>query len=193
MNESDYIYSVLIRLAFATGMRQGELIALKWSDIKDGVIHVQRSTRFVTHIDKDMKRQRTREIWEPKTANAVRDIPLLPETQEMLAKHKSLQRQYFSRLHLGKQEYVFTNTAGGLVDPSILIQSYRCMLRNAGVPPRKFHAIRHTFATEAIRHGVDVKDLQLLMGHGDIQTTYLYVQASPKSKRNAIELMGVMM
>jgi site-specific recombinase XerD len=66
------------------------------------------------------------------------------------------------------------------------------MLLNAGVTPRKFHAMRHTFATQALQRGVDVKDLQLIMGHANIQTTYGYIAVDMEAKRRAIERMGVM-
>ena len=58
------------------------------------------------------------------------------------------------------------------------------------MPYRKFHAIRHTFATEAIHRGMDMKDLQMLMGHADVQTTYIYVQSDNDAKRSAIDKMG---
>ena len=193
ISENKYQYATLIRLAFATGMRQGELLALKWSDIENGVIHVQRSTSSVTHINGNKERIRTREVWEPKTANAVRDIPLLPQTADMLRLYQAAQKTYFRVNHLGSPTFVFTTSTGQIIDANSLIKSYKGLLQRAGVPYRKFHAIRHTFATEAIRHGVDVKDLQMLMGHSDLETTYIYVQSDRDSKRRAIEMMGSMM
>lgn len=193
MDRSSYQYDTLIKLAFATGMRKGELLALRWEDIYDGAIHVQRSTARAIHVDGDGNRTHAREVWEPKTKNAVREIPLLKETQKMLSKHKVDQMEFFLANRLGKPEYVFTTTNGTLIEATNLYSSYKSLLEHAGIKYRKFHAIRHTFATEAIRHGVDVKDLQLLMGHSDISMTYRYVQSDKDSKRNAIEMMGVMM
>lgn len=190
MKESDYWFDTLILLAFATGMRQGELLSLKWDDIYDGAIHVQRSTAIVGHVQKDGTIQRYREVWDTKTLNSNRTIPILSDTEEMLRKHKVKQMEYFFVNRLGKPEYVFTSDDGTIIDASNFRKSYQRMLRRAGVPYRKFHAIRHTFATEAIRRGVDVKDLQLLMGHADIETTYIYVQSDDKQKRLAIEKMG---
>lgn len=193
MRESKYEFDTIIELAFATGMRMGELLALKWGDIEDGVIHVQRSTATVTHIDKNGEGKRYREVWDTKTKNSVRDIPMLDSTKKMLAKHRAQQRVYFLEHGLGAPEYVFTSTSGTLIEHSNLRRSFDRMLGRAGVPQRKFHAIRHTFATEAIRHGVDVKDLQLLMGHSNLQTTYIYVQSDNASRKNAIEKMGAIM
>lgn len=190
MTESHYQYDTLVLLAFATGMRLGELLSLRWDDIYDGMIHVSRSTAIVDHIDKDGNRERYREIWDTKTKNSVRNIPILPEIEEMLRRHHLAQRKYFLCKGIAQSEYVFTTMTGELIDATNFHTSFERMLKRAGVPNRKFHAIRHTFATEAIRHGVDVKDLQLLMGHSDLETTYVYVQSDDDSRKKAILQMG---
>lgn len=193
MEESNYQYRELIKLAFATGMRQGELLALRWNDIYDGAIHVSQSTAMVVHIDKNGNRTTSREVWNPKTANAIRTIPLNKSTQDMLSDLHLKQKKYLFAHGYKQSEYVFTSNTGALIEARTLIRSYQRMLERAGVPYRKFHTIRHTFATEAIRHGVDVKDLQLLMGHSDISMTYVYVQSDDESKKQAIEKIGVLM
>lgn len=193
MTETNYQYDTVIRLAFATGMRQGELLGLKWEDIGEDVINVNRSTGMVTHIDKDGNKDRYREVWDTKTINSVRTIPLLGATKDMLEEHRLNQITFFQSKGLPVPEFVFTTSTGDLIDPSSFAKTYRRLLKRAGIEYKKFHAIRHTFATEAIRRGVNVKDLQMLMGHSDIQTTYIYVQADEGSKRRAIEMMGELM
>ena len=89
--------------------------------------------------------------------------------------------------------FVFTTRTGALITASQLHQSFVRMLEEAGVEPRKFHAIRHTFATQALQRGVDIKELQLLMGHSDLHTTYGYVSVDLEAKKRAIEKMGEMM
>lgn len=192
MRDSNYQYDTLITLAFATGMRQGELLALKWSDIEGDLIHIKRSTAMVNHVDKDGNASRYREVWDTKTENSVRDIPMLPATRKMLEEHRVRQLEYFLEKGI-RSEYIFTTNEGELIDCSSLRKSYMRMLKRAGVPYRKFHAIRHTFATEAIRRGVPVKDLQMLLGHADITTTFIYVDPDENDKRNAITKMGAMM
>jgi site-specific recombinase XerD len=103
------------------------------------------------------------------------------------------QRIYCFKNRIPQSEYVFINKHGGIIAASNLDQSYKRLLQRAKIPYKKFHAIRHTFATEAIRRGVPVKDLQMLMGHSDIATTYIYVHATEGTKREAIELIGEMM
>ena len=191
MEKTKYQYDTVIKLAFSTGMRMGELFALRWEDItSDGVIHVKHSTNRVTHIDKDGNKERYRELWETKSKNSVRNIPMTAATHEMLKKHHAQQKLFFVAHGLGTPEYVFTTETGEIISHSNFRKSYQRMLQRAGVPYRKFHAIRHTFATEAIRRGVDVKDLQLILGHSDVQTTYIYVQSDDESRKDAIEKIG---
>jgi len=190
IEESKYQYDTIIKLAFATGMRQGELLGLRWEDVGKDSINVARSTAVVTHIDKEGNRDRYREVWDTKTENSERVMPILPETAAMLQEHRAKQAQYFLKNRIISKGYVFTTDTGELIDATSFAKSYKRLLSRAGIPYRKFHTIRHTFATEAIRSGVDVKDLQMLMGHADIQTTYIYVQPNDESKRNAIEKLG---
>lgn len=192
MKNADYYYATLVKLAIATGMRQGELLALLWENVSETSIEVLQSTGMVTHTDKHGKTSCYREVWETKTVNSSRVIPILPETYEMLMEHKQRQRDYFKTVLNQDEEpsYVFTNKQGGLVKAGTFLESYRRMLEHSGVPKRKFHATRHTFGTKAIRSGVNVKDLQMLMGHADIMTTYIYVHSDEESKANAISLMG---
>ena len=192
MEDSKYEYDTVIKLAFATGMRQGELLALRWDDVEPDTIHVLRSTAVVTHTNKDGSKERYREVWDTKTANSVRDVPILPTTYEMLLEHREKQKAFMEKAGLPDTPWVFTNLAGKMVDSDNLLKSYKRMLERAGVPYLRFHCIRHTFATEAIRRGVDVKDLQLLMGHSTRDMTYRYVQSDKNSRQSAIERMGEM-
>lgn len=192
MKNQNYRYETLVRLAFATGMRQGELLGLKWSDVDSRRIRIERSTATVTHVDRDGNRKNYREIWDTKTSNSVRDIPILPETYQMLSSYREQQCMLFGSPN-DTPEYLFTTCTGALITASQLYVSFTRMLRNAGVEPRKFHAIRHTFATQALQRGVDIKELQLIMGHADLHTTYGYVTVDLDAKKRAIEKMGRML
>jgi len=195
MRQTEYQYDTLIVLAFATGMRLGELLGLMWEDVEDDHIHVCRSTAIVPKIDDNGNKTYEREVWDTKTVNSVRNIPVRPNISAMLKEHKLAQMKYFMK-HGIRPEYpvVFTTESGQMIDTRNFTRSFHRLLDRAGVPYRKFHSIRHTFATEAIRRGVDVKDLQMLLGHSDIQVTYnVYVHSNDDSKRVAIDLIGDMM
>ena len=195
MNDTPFEYTDVEPIA----MYSFDAIALvvpadsQFQTLQEFAVHVRHSTDNVTHIDKDGNKKRYRELWETKSVNSVRDIPILNSTNEMLKQHRSQQRVFFMAHGYGTPEYVFTTETGEVISHSNFRRSYQRMLARAGVPYRKFHAVRHTFATEAIRSGVDVKDLQLLMGHSDISTTYIYVQSDNESRKNAIEKIGAIM
>lgn len=190
LNNHPYWYDTVVRLAFLTGMREGELLGLEWTDIQDDGIHVNQTTSMVTHVDNQGNRERKREVWDTKTKNSVRIIPISARTRQMLSEYKTQQLAYFISKGYGRPKYVFTTQMGKLVDPTSFIKSYKRLLKRAGIKYRKFHAVRHTFATEAIKKGVDVKQLSLILGHSDIKTTYIYVQVDEASKREAIEKIG---
>lgn len=192
MTSSKYVFTVIVRLAFATGMRQGEILSLKWQDISEDRISIRRSTAVVTHIDKEGNRDTYREVWDTKTQNAVREIPILEETYNMLAEHRLNQKLFFEEQNASLPDYMFTSPSGELLDATNLNRSFKRLQERAGLTPRKFHAMRHTFATQALARGVDVKHLQLLMGHADITTTYGYVAVGIKDKADAIQKMGRM-
>ncbi len=84
-----------MKLAFATGMRKGELLGLKWDDIYKDAVHVERSLALVSHIDKTGSRTWQKETWDTKTINSVRTIPLLNSTIKMLNSYHLLRRKYF--------------------------------------------------------------------------------------------------
>ena len=193
MAETNYQYDDLIRLAFATGMRKGELLALRWDDIEEDVIHVRRTKIEYPNTKADGSKEWSQEVWDTKTVAGTRDIPILPSIAEMLKALHHNQKLFCLRHGISKSDYVFINSEGKLIPASNLDDSYKRLLKHAGIPYKKFHAIRHTFATEAIRRGVPVKDLQMLMGHTDISTTYIYVHATEETKRQAVELIGEMM
>lgn len=196
MNKEGYWYAAAIVLAFETGMRRGEILGLQWKDIKDGGIYVSRSTTITSHVEKDGSHNTYREIWDTKTVNSERFIPVKKELLDYLAEYKKERMDYYRAQGLGLPVYMITTKTGQLVDPSSFLKSYGRLLERAGVKYRKFHAIRHTFATEALRQGMNVKDLQMLMGHSDIETTLGYVHSDETSKRSAMEkmdsLIGIM-
>lgn len=191
MDESRYEYDTLVKLAFATGMRQGELLGLMWKDVGKDRITVERSTAIVTHVDKDGNRSRQREVWDPKTESSARSIPLLPETVQMLADHRAKQARFFNSRGIPLPLYVFTTLNGKLIDGTSFAKSWRRLLVRAGVEYKNFHCIRHTFATEALRSGVPISDVQALLGHANMETTMIYISHSDdNAKEQAILRMG---
>ncbi len=156
-------------LAVATGMRRGELLGLKWSDVdleNDGVS----IRRTLTRIDNGKRVA----LGVPKTNRSRRTIRLTLQAVEALRRH--LERQLREIEALGDlyrdEGLVFTTEVGTPVNPSNLRQrSLAPLLKKAGLPHIRFHDLRHTCATLLLGKGVHPKFVQELLGHATIAIT----------------------
>ena len=186
-----------IELDFFTGLRVGELCALKWSDIDLAAkeFRVRRTLQRVQKKTSDIKSKGKRtQIVEgaTKTKKGNRVIPLTDTMLQKLLVHKA--RQLFEKRRLGKgysdNGYVFANEFGGAIEPSYLRDVYDRILKNANAPHYTFHTIRHTFATRAIENDMPVKVVSEILGHSSVQLTMdLYCHPSISAKRNVLEKM----
>lgn len=186
-----------IELDFFTGLRVGELCALKWSDIDLAAkeFRVRRTLQRVQKKTSDIKAKGKRtQIVEgaTKTKKGNRVIPLTDTMLQKLLVHKA--RQLFEKRRLGKgysdNGYVFANEFGGAIEPSYLRDVYDRILKNANAPHYTFHTIRHTFATRAIENDMPVKVVSEILGHSSVQLTMdLYCHPSISAKRNVLEKM----
>ena len=159
----------------ATGLRRGELLGLKWSDIdlEKGDLRVQRQ---IGRIDGKI-------IEMPlKTKNAYRTLPLSADAIDVLMQQ---------RRKTGNSEWVFPSPTGGPMSPDSVLHMLHRVLKRAGLPKVRFHDLRHTFATLALQNGVDIKTVSGMLGHfsaGFTLDTYAHVTTS--AKREAAKTMG---
>ncbi len=161
----------LYYIDLATGLRRGELLGLKWSDIDldKGIIHVRRQ----------VLRQNGEVVEAPlKTKNSYRNIAIGTDAIEIL---KGIEQ---------KDEYVFPSPFGGPMSPDSVLHMLQRVLRRAGLERIRFHDLRHTFSVLALQNGVDVKTLSTMLGHysaGFTLDTYAHVTTSmQKQAANAV-------
>ncbi len=154
-------------LAVTTGMRQGELLGLKWEDVDlaHGTIRVRRTlTRKGGHLL----------LGEPKTRKSRRTIQLAGRALGALKVHCKAQLEE-RMAHVGLWEdhgLVFATQAGTLINPSNLTKrSFKPLLEKAGLPRVRFHDLRHTAATLLLMQSVHPKYVQELLGHSTIAIT----------------------
>jgi integrase len=161
---------VPIRIALATGLRQGELLALRWDDVDldGGTVLVERSAAYIP--GEGVKFGRT------KTRNARRTIELSAATVAMLRRHRIDQRQ--RRLSLGptwqENGLVFPSTVGTPWTPRNLYRDYKKVVVASGIADPDtvdFHALRHTAATQWIRAGADIHVVSRRLGHASAAFT----------------------
>jgi len=158
----------LYHLAIASGMRQGEILGLYWSDIDfyKNTIKIQRQIQRIPRQGLVFS--------PPKTETGNRIISIGESTLEQMKKHK--QRQKFDKEYLGdrwkESELVFTSTIGTPIDPKNLNLDFKRVLRKAGLPNMRFHDLRHSSITILLNEiGVPIKVAQSRSGHTRPSTT----------------------
>lgn len=183
---------VLFLLDLGTGLRLGELLGLKWSDInfKDENLKVNRTIQRITEIDKSGNR--TSKIIEqtPKTKNAIRTIPIPHDIFLKLKVHRK--KQLEEKLLAGElyydNDYIFCNELGYPMDDKKPGRNLKSILKKLDIEPIKFHALRHTYATRLFEANVNPKTVQVLMGHYDISMTMdIYTHVMENQKIEAVE------
>lgn len=174
-------------LAVHTGMRQGELLGLHWDDV-DLEARTLRVRRSLSRTSKGPI------LTAPKSAKSRRRIKLTEAAAEVLKRHKVAQNA--ERLQLGgiwrDQDLVFPNPAGGFLCPDVLTGGpLKRPLQRAGLPPIRFHDLRHTCATILLSRGVHAKFVQELLGHATISITLdTYSHVLPGMDDGIADAMG---
>lgn len=166
-----------------TGMRIGEICALRWEDIDmdEGVIRISRARQRVYLIEDDGSSYTKVMEDNPKTVNSQREIPLSRELRSILKPLMKVVTPFY---------YVLSNDAKG-TEPRTYREYYDALLKQLEIPHLKFHGLRHTFATRCIESGADVKTLSCILGHANVVTTLnLYVHPNTDQKRACIEKMS---
>lgn len=158
-----------------TGLRQGELLGLKWNDITDSTLTVRRGV----YTEKGKAKV---EDYKAKTAGSLRSLPLMPEVAHMV---KTLP-------HHG--DFIFGTRTGTLWNPRNFARDYNRFfkaLRDTYPEVRKLspHCCRHSFATLTLDSGTDVRIVQELLGHTDIKTTARYTHPDMNSMQKAVSGM----
>ena len=173
--------SLGIYISLSTGLRIGEICALKWSDINeaDGTITVQRTIERIYVVEGEKKHTQL-VINTPKTVNSCREIPMSKELLAMVKPMKKVVNGDF---------YVLTNEDKP-TEPRTYRNYYNRLIEKLDIPKLKYHGLRHSFATRCIEAGCDYKTVSVLLGHANISTTLnLYVHPNMEQKKRCINKM----
>ncbi|GFI46524.1 tyrosine recombinase XerD [Lachnospiraceae bacterium] len=165
------IHKLGILLCISTGLRLGEVCSLKWQDVdlERQVLHVNRT---VQRIAVDGQRKKTTLLeGEPKSIFSRREIPLSDEIVKLLTPYQDIE-----------EGYVFNGSRP--MEPRTYQNKFQRYLKDAGIDKKNFHILRHTFATNCINNGADVKSLSEILGHSDVKITLnRYVHPTIETKR----------
>ena len=162
MRREDEQLGELLRIACYCGLRRGELVLLHWDDVRwaDRVLVVRRALSDGVEV-------------LPKSGRA-RYVPLAD--QALAALERLSRRGDFTQ----GDDYVFINAIGDRLDPSALRRRYVRVRDAAGLPPLRFHDLRHTAGSLLVRH-MDPASVKDILGHADLATTERYLHAQRAS------------
>lgn len=168
-----------ILICLYTGLRIGEICALKWEDIyiAEHYLDVHKTMQRVQIMDD--KKKTTVLIQRPKSDCSIRKIPL-PDT-------------ILSILQSEKKEtdaFILTGSAQKFIEPRCMENRFKTVLKACGVNNYKFHTLRHTFATRCVELGFDIKSLSEILGHASVSITLnRYVHPSMELKQKNMNLL----
>ena len=165
------VTNVGILLSSATGIRIGELCALKWEniDLEKGVLSVRNTAQRIKNLSGEASTKLV--VTSPKSNSSVREIPL-PEFIIPL----------LNKLKASNDCYLLSGTRG-IVEPRVMQYRFKRILNELQLSNVSYHSLRHLFATNCIALGVDVKTLSEILGHSSVETTLnRYIHSSMERK-----------
>ena len=172
--------SISILFALELGLRIGEICGLQWSDIdfENALLFVNRTVQRISVKGGSGKTKVM--ISDPKSLTSKRSIPVPEWFLSILKNFKS-----------DSNNYILSGT-GKPVEPRTLQYRFSAILKKVGLPPVKFHSLRHAFATNAVKLGFDTKALSEILGHSSVEITLnKYVHPDMELKRSYMERMTI--
>lgn len=175
--EQDILKSIGILICLNTGMRLGELCALRWEniDLNEKCFYIRETAQRVYKG----KKEKSKVIIEtPKTKCSIRTIPMNSKIYNIL---KTLSKKY-------KKESFFLTGTEKCIEPRNYQDYFEKLLAKVKVKKRNFHALRHTMASNCIEVGMDIKTLSKILGHANVQITMnTYVHSSKKQMKKFLD------
>lgn len=182
LNDNFTFKNLGIVICLSTGLRIGELCALRWQDIdtEESIIKVRHTIQRIYITDEGDRKYTKILIDTPKTKESIRDIPLSTNLSKILKPLKKVVKDEY---------FVLTNDINP-TEPRTYRNYYKRLLNKLGIPNIKFHGLRHSFATRCIEINSDYKTVSVILGHSNISTTLnLYVHPNKEQKKKCIDKM----
>lgn len=176
----DTNFELLFLLDLSTGLREGELLALTWNDIdlKEKTLIVEKSVKEV-YVYEDENTRHIETITQiPKTMTSFRTVPI-PDS--IILKLKSIRN---------KKGLLFFDENNEVLKAKNVSYKWKKILQACDIPHKKFHSIRHTYASTLLKNGVDIQTVAELMGHSAIAITQIYLHSSDEQKHDAVSKLN---
>lgn len=171
-------------LCMYSGMRLGEICALRWEDIDldKKIIHVKHTMQRITVPDERGERKTRIVVDEPKTMSSMRIIPISDQIYDAVKHLHS---------YADESSYFLTNSAR-YVEPRNYQYFFKRILKETDTRDVNFHILRHTFATQCVEVGMDIKTLSEILGHSNTNVTLnYYVHSSLESKQKQVNMLKI--
>lgn len=164
-----------ILISLYAGLRIGEICALKFEDISNGIIHVRRTMQRVQTLN-DNKKKTEIIITDPKSSCSIRDVPVPQFLNDII-----------NRFYVSKA-FVLTGEAEAFIEPRTLQNKFKAHSEKCGLYGVNYHVTRHTYATMCVEMGFDIKSLSEMLGHSSVNITLnRYVHSSMEMKKRNVE------
>lgn len=202
-----YRWEPLFTVLLGTGCRVGEVIGLRWKDIdlKNRMIHINHSVSYYPRVENSYKCEYRVSL--PKTTAGIRNIPMMEEVYQAFVKEAKRQKEedLCNQMEIdGMSDFIFCNRFGMLHNPAAINRAIRRISEAHNseevvkakkekrqpviIPHFSCHHLRHTFCTRFCENETNLKVIQSVMGHANIQTTLdIYAEVTDMKKRQSIE------
>lgn len=183
LKEHHCLINLGILLCLFTGIRVGELCALRWGDISipDKTLYVHQTMQRLGIGEEDGARTKIL-ISDPKSDCSKRLIPLPKVLMDEL-----------NTMHQPSENFFLTGSPTKFVEPRTMQNRFKAVLKVCGIDDANFHALRHTFATRCVEIGFDVKSLSEILGHASVNITLnRYVHPTMEQKRRNMDKLDQM-
>lgn len=188
LESEDLQFQTLVQLAIFTGARRGELTALKFSDVdfEQRKITIERAAYKIKGQPLATK---------PPKDYETRTVTINESCVELLKMLKAEKLEQVQRIgsKWNEGDWVFTQWNGVMMNPMTPTKQFSKFLEKNGLKHRKFHSLRHTSATLLLYAGVNIKQVQGRLGHGDIETTNKYLHLIEEADVEAVNKLDIML
>lgn len=196
-NSKDSKIKYIALISLATGMRSGEILGLRTSDIdfKNKEIHINKSVSTTYLYNDDGSKYKSTFIQDTKSLKSNRIIPLPTSLVDILRKSILLQKEEKLKCKTYSTEYkgyIFLSLQGNLMNASNLSKAWSNFLKENKIEHIKFHALRHTYATKQFEAGIPLKTVSVILGHSSIDiTANIYTHVMKKEKEKTLDILSM--
>lgn len=186
-------------ISYATGMRRGEILGLKESDLDymNNEIHIRRAMVTTYEFDDKGKKHKKTFLDDTKTYTSLRDIPLpeslIPIVKQAISLKKREMLKAAGSFNEKNKDLIFLSENGEYIDAGNVNKSWIYFLKRCGVNHKKFHGLRHTYATIQFENDRPLLTISKLLGHANIDITAgTYTHVLKKEKEKAVDTLSLL-